>query len=111
MNEALGQLQKIQGVQATALVTRNGALVESSLSAGQQQELTASLAAAVFGAVGQSLERLDLGDLSNCMFEGRSGTIHMLGAGDHVLLALTSKQANPGLVRLGMHRVASALRA
>lgn len=109
VSEALSQLQKIQGVHAAAVVARNGALVDSALATGVQQELTGSLAAAIFGAVGQSLERLDLGTLSNCMFEGRKGTLHMLGSGDHVLLAVTSKQANAGLVRLGLQRAAAAL--
>lgn len=111
MSEALSQLQRVQGVQATVVVARNGALLESSLSAGAQRELTGSLAAAIFGAVDESIERIDLGSLTNCMFEGRTGTIHMVGAGGHVLVAVTSKHANAGLVRLGLQRAAASLSA
>ena len=109
MNESLGALRRIQGVHGAAIVSRDGQVIESSLGKGAEQEVTGSLAAAIFGAVGQALERLDLGDLSNCIFEGQHGAVHMLGSGDHVLLVVTAKQANVGLVRLGLQRAAAAL--
>lgn len=109
MNEALGQLQRIPGVSGAAILHRNGDVVGSSLGHQQRADVTGSLAAAVFGLVGESLERLDIGQLSTCMFEGNGGTVYMLGSGDHVFLVVAGKSANVGLVRLGLQRAAATM--
>lgn len=109
--EALGQLQRIQGVQGAAVLRRNGDVVQSSFGHGTEGEVTGALAAAVFGLIGQSIEHLDIGGLSNCMFEGNTGAVYMLGTGEHVLLVVTAKQANMGLIRLGLQRAATSLRS
>ena len=107
MIEALTYLQRLQGVHGAVIVRRDGEVVGTSLGKGAQQEVTASLVAAIFGAVAESLERLDLGSLSHCMFEGDHGAIHMQGAGDHVLLVIANKQANVGRIRLGLQHAAT----
>jgi predicted regulator of Ras-like GTPase activity (Roadblock/LC7/MglB family) len=111
MNSSLSQLQKIQGVQGAYIVDKTGQIIESTTNKDVSHDVTGSLAAAIFGAVGQSLEKLDLGALTHCMFEGKGGSVHIVGAGEQLVLVVTHKQANAGLVRLGLQHATASLNA
>lgn len=105
MNETIANLTELPGVSMAAIVRRDGS-VEAATREDAAHGVLASLSSAIFQAVAGALAKGGIGTLDACLFEAGNQAIQIHGAGDRVLVALTSNDANLGRVKLALRRAA-----
>jgi predicted regulator of Ras-like GTPase activity (Roadblock/LC7/MglB family) len=105
MNEALTGLTELPGVSLAAVVGRDGS-IQAASRPDAANSVFASLSSAIFGAVADALQKGGIGPLDSCLLEAGPNALQIQGAGDHVLMALTTREANVGRVKLALKRAA-----
>jgi predicted regulator of Ras-like GTPase activity (Roadblock/LC7/MglB family) len=108
--DTLAGLLEVPGISRAAVVSKSGQVVATSRTDSLGEAL-ASLCSAVFGAVAGALDKGGLRPLDACLFELGATTVHMQDAGEAVLVALTTSDANVGRVKLALRRAAERLAA
>jgi predicted regulator of Ras-like GTPase activity (Roadblock/LC7/MglB family) len=105
MDPTLASLSEVPGVDLAAVVDRQG-IVESVSKTGPAGDVMASLSSVIFGAIADSLHKGGMNGLDSCLLETATGAIQMQGAGDRILVAVSSRDANYGRVKLALKRAA-----
>lgn len=104
---ALQQLKKIGGIDASAVVTRDGLLVASDISSGVDAETFAAMSASMVGAAETAMSEVKSGHPDRVIVESDTAKLISLGAGTRALLVvLTKHDASLGLVLLRMGETA-----
>lgn len=104
---ALQQLKKIGGIDASAVVTRDGLLVASDISSGVDAETFAAMSASMVGAAETAMSEVKAGHPDRVIVESDTAKLISLGAGARALLVvLTKHDASLGLVLLRMGETA-----
>lgn len=107
IEEVLRELKNIGGVDASAVVTRDGLLVASDISGGVDAETFAAMSASMVGAAETAMSEVKAGNPSRVIVESETAKIVSLGAGPTALLiVLTRRDAPLGLVLLKMGETA-----
>jgi len=92
-----------------AVARTDGLMVASVLPAGVDERRVAALGATVAGVAGKLCKDLDRGEPMRTLIEGSKGNLIAAPIGENILLiALTSKSPNLGLIFLEMERAAEA---
>ncbi len=108
LRDAIHRIECGDGIEAAFIVGRDGLLVSLG-SPRSQADLQAAMAAAVFGAIDRAAASLDVGDARGALIETTKGAVQILSLGNHLLVAITSKQANLATVRALMGKAACDL--
>jgi predicted regulator of Ras-like GTPase activity (Roadblock/LC7/MglB family) len=106
----LDALTKQRGVVASLLVSAgDGIAIESNLQIGQDGSRVAALAASLYRKARRSALAAGLGATGFMQLEAESGRLCLIGGDDMVLVVVAARNANVGLIRVEMLRVAGTL--
>jgi len=101
IEEVLSDLKRVGGVNASAVVTRDGLLIASDVMIGMDAETFAAMTATMTGAAETAMNEVKAGSPDRVIVEGESAKIISVGAGPKALLVvLTAPEAPLGLALL-----------
>jgi len=101
IEEVLSDLKRVGGVNASAVVTRDGLLIASDVMIGMDAETFAAMTATMTGAAETAMSEVKAGSPDRVIVEGESSKIISIGAGPKALLVvLTAPDAPLGLALL-----------
>jgi predicted regulator of Ras-like GTPase activity (Roadblock/LC7/MglB family) len=104
MSELRAQLNdflKLDGISAAVVISRDGFVIEGESANGNlDKEAVGAVVSVGMGSLAVMANELQVGDLSQTMFESAKGTVVITSVGDSALLALVSdSSANLGNIR------------
>lgn len=108
---ALNELAAMESVEVVILTSRDGLIASSSGDMGEEDELRAAMVAAVFGTVGRAVAPLNMGLPTDAIIETDSHCLQITSIDDFLLVTVTGKGANVGLVRLGLRQTARRIQS
>jgi len=89
MNAMLFELNSIDDIEASAVVSRDGLLISAQMSNGLDADTFAAMTATMMGAAETAIVELDKGIISQVTVESDQVTVICVGAGERALLVLT----------------------
>jgi predicted regulator of Ras-like GTPase activity (Roadblock/LC7/MglB family) len=110
MRTILRNLTRVSGVQGCVFVDRDGMVILSDLEANASDERVGAMAAAIVATVEDSLGKINRGPLVHLQMDADEGKILVEDAGKGLLVVLTEKDVNIGLIRLEMKAAAGKLK-
>ena len=106
----LDAFSRQRGVRASLVVSAiDGITIESNLQIGEDGSRVAALAASLYRKARKSAIAAGLGSTGFLQLEAEDGRLCLLGGEDVILVVVTQREANVGLVRVEMLRAAEAL--
>jgi predicted regulator of Ras-like GTPase activity (Roadblock/LC7/MglB family) len=110
MVDRLRDLQRTEGVEASAVVSVDGLIIASALPSGVEEDRVSAMSAAMLSLGERIASELGRGVLSPVYIRGDSGFVILMSAGEEaVLTALADQEARLGLIFLEMRRAADDL--
>ena len=106
IGRVLKDLGRINGVNGSLVVGKDGLIIESEVPGDIDSELVAAMSSAVFGTAERSAEEMKHEPLQQVMIEGNLGKTLMIDAGEGILVVITDIGINLGLIRIEMRRSA-----
>ncbi len=100
----LKDLARINGVNGSLVVGKDGLIIESEVPTDIDSELVAAMSSAVFGTAERSAEEMKHEPLQQVMIEGDRGKTLMIDAGEGILVVIAEIEINLGLIRIEMRR-------
>lgn len=95
LESILGVLKNIGGVEASAVASRDGLLICSTIPKKQRAETFAAMAATMIGAAEMAASELGKGIPERIIVESKNGRIIGTGAGDKAfLIVMTQRDSN-----------------
>ncbi len=99
LDNVLNDLQRIGGVENSAIVTRDGILIKTTIPEEQHAETFAAMSATMLGAAEAASVEMGKGFPESVTVESRRGEIIITGAGPKaVLVVTTGPDANLDLI-------------
>jgi predicted regulator of Ras-like GTPase activity (Roadblock/LC7/MglB family) len=106
----LEALTRQRGVTAAMLVEeRDGIVVDARVHVGQRADRVAALAASLYRKARLSAQAAGLGGVGFLQLEADEGRVCVAGQGELVLVAVTTADANVGLLRVELLRAVEGL--
>jgi predicted regulator of Ras-like GTPase activity (Roadblock/LC7/MglB family) len=107
---AVERLSRIPGVRGALVVEgETGVPVVSDMTAGVNETAVAALAASLFRRTGEASTAADFGRLHTLQLEAAGGHVIAVGTRDLILVAVTERTAQVGLIRYEAQRAAESL--
>ena len=100
MFDVLEELNKTSGVTGSMLVGRDGIVIASDLQAAMEDETVGALAASISANIQKSLIRLGQPESQQITIEAENTKLFLVDCKVGVLVVLTERDANLGLIRL-----------
>ena len=111
MERILKEINKTGGIEASAIASRDGLLICSTLSDQNQAETLVAMSATMIGAAETASTELGKGIPERTIVESKNGKIIGTGAGPKaLLLVMTRPDANLGLVLFEMKKASEKIR-
>jgi len=108
----LDALTRQRGVSAGLVVSeRDGIVVDARVQVGERGDRIAALTASLYRKARLSAEAAGLGAVGFLQLEAERGRICAIGRGDLVLVLVTAREVNVGLLRVEMLRALESLEA
>jgi predicted regulator of Ras-like GTPase activity (Roadblock/LC7/MglB family) len=111
LRKIVEDLIRIDGVIGSLLVGKDGLVVSSTLLEDEDAEVLGAMSAAMFGTISKSAERIGVGTLRDTIIEASEGSIQLIEAEDLILVVITEKGVNLGMIRIEMRKAAKRVRA
>lgn len=106
----LDALTRQRGVVAALVADeRDGIVIDSRVHVGQRGDRVAALAASLYRKARLSAAAAGLGGVGFLQLEAEAGRLCAVGRGDLVLVAVSTTEANVGLIRVELLRALEAL--
>lgn len=103
VNKILGDLEsKVPDIIGTAVIRTNGLVIASALPSESNERMIAAMSAALLGTSKRTAEALFNGNFTSLNLELDKGNMFLMGAGRVILVAITKKEPNIGLMTLEM---------
>ncbi|MFX1426279.1 MAG: roadblock/LC7 domain-containing protein [Promethearchaeota archaeon] len=106
VEEVTNILQELEGkvsdIIGSAVIRTNGLVIASALPSEANERMIAAMSAALLGTSKRSAEALFNGDFVSLNLELDKGNMFLIGAGRVILVAITRKEPNIGLITLEM---------
>ncbi len=103
----LGQIRsfaKANGILASLLVAPDGGVLDAQVPSGVDAKALGQLTTAIFGNTEKAVSRMRYGNLNQLIITGEDGRQILFGQlKQGVLVALTDKNVNLGLLRIALH--------
>lgn len=96
MQEILSDLKNLGGIEASAIASRDGLLMNSDMPEGVIAETFAAMSATMLGAAETAAMELNKGLPSRVIVESKNGKLICMGAGHKALLVVMA-EADAGL--------------
>jgi uncharacterized protein len=109
MRRIVEDLIRIEGVIGSLLVGKDGLVVASTLMDEEDAEILGAMSAAVFGEIDKATRRIGVGMLIDSIIDAEQGSILMLESRDLILVVITQRMVNLGLVKMEMRRAAKRI--
>lgn len=111
LNRVLRKLQSDSpGLEASALISEDGLMIASSLTAGMEESRVAGMTATLLNLGGRAAMELGRGGLQEVIVRGEQGYAVVISAGrGALLLAVTNESSRLGLVFFDMREAIRAL--
>ena len=93
---------KVSDVIGSAVIRTNGLVIASALPSEANERMIAAMSAALLGTSKRSAEALFNGNFISLNLELDKGNMFLIGAGRVILVAITMKEPNIGLITLEM---------
>lgn len=107
---AVDRLSRVAGVRGALVVELDAAVpVVAELSDGVDGVAVAALAASMYRRTAKASETAQFGRLATLQLDADGGHLLIVDAGDVLLVVVTGREAQLGLVRLEAHRAAGSL--
>ncbi len=107
LENAIDELSHLSDIKAAAVVRRDGLVIAHTLPDGVDPKIVAAMTAAIVGTSEMATIQLAQGRFERAIVESDEGKLLSVGAGEEALLvALVYKDANLGLVLMGMEKAA-----
>ena len=110
MRKIVEDLIRIDGVIGSLLVGKDGLVVSSTLLEDEDAEVLGAMSAAMFGSVAKAAERIGIGGLRDTIIEATEGSIQLIEAEDLILVVITERGVNLGMIRIEMRKAAKRVR-
>ena len=101
--------ERVSDIIGTAVIRTNGLIIASALPNKSNERMIAAMSAALLGTSKRSAETLFQGDFVSLNLEINKGNMFLMGAGKVILVAITNKEPNIGLVTLEMEQTSGEL--
>lgn len=110
LTNRLRDLQRTEGVEASAIVSADGLTIASALPAGTEEERVSAMSAAMLALGERIAGELGRGTLEQVYIRGKDGHVLLMSVGEEAVLTLLAREdAKLGLVLLDMRRAAEDL--
>ncbi len=110
LTNRLRDLQRTEGVEASAIVSADGLTIASALPAGTEEERVSAMSAAMLALGERIAGELGRGTLEQVYIRGKEGHVLLMSVGEEAVLTLLAREdAKLGLVLLDMRRAAEDL--
>jgi uncharacterized protein len=106
MRKIVEDLIRVDGVIGSLLVGKDGLVVASTLLDSEDAEVLGAMSAAVYGEIDKSTKRIGVGTLVDAIIDAQEGSILLLEAKDLILVVITQRMVNLGLIKMEMRRAA-----
>ncbi len=111
VDKVLSDLQKIGGIEACAVVSRDGLLIRDNSQKGQFANSIAAMSATMLGASENATIEIGKGILKRVIVESEQGRLIAVGAGSKALLVvIVNSNAGLGLILLELDEAAKKLK-
>jgi hypothetical protein len=109
MRRIVEDLIRVDGVIGSLLVGKDGLVVASTLLDEDDAEILGAMSAAVFGEIDKATKRIGVGTLVDAIIDAQDGSILLLEAKELILVVITQRSVNLGLVKMEMRRAAKRI--
>ena len=109
MRRIVEDLIRVEGVIGSLLVGKDGLVVASTLLDEEDAEILGAMSAAVFGEIDKATKRIGVGTLVDSIIDAKDGSILLLEAKELILVVITQRTVNLGLVKMEMRRAAKRI--
>jgi uncharacterized protein len=109
MRRIVEDLIRVEGVIGSLLVGKDGLVVASTLMDEEDAEILGAMSAAVFGEIDKATKRIGVGMLLDTIIDAEQGSILMLESRDIILVVITQRMVNLGLVKMEMRRASKRI--
>jgi len=93
---------RVNDIIGSAVIRTNGLVIASALPSEANERMIAAMSAALLGTSKRSAEALFSGTFKSLNLELDKGNMFLIGAGRVILVAITRKEPNIGLITLEM---------
>jgi len=94
--------EKVSDITGTAVIRTNGLVVASALPSESNERMIAAMSAALLGTSKRSAENLFNANFRSLNLELDKGNMFLIETGRVILVAITKKEPNVGLITLEM---------
>ena len=109
-SSAVARLSRVAGVRGALVVDAETAVpVAAELREGVNGTALAALAAALYLRTAEATASAQLGVVDSVQLDADDGHVTMVGSGDLILIVISERSAQLGMVRIEARRVAAAL--
>ncbi len=110
MVDRLRELQRTDGLEASAVVSVDGLIIASALPSGVEEDRVSAMSAAMLSLGERIATELGRGSLEQVYVKGVKGYVMLMAVGEEaVLTGLVHKDAKLGMIFLEMGRAAQDL--
>jgi len=110
MRRIVEDLLRVDGVVGSLLVGRDGLVVASTLLDAEDAEVLGAMSAAVYGEVDKATKRIGVGGLVDAIINAQDGAVLLQESHDLILVVITQRTVNLGLVKMEMRRAAARIK-
>ena len=111
LQELVSDLKNLGGIEACAIVSRDGLLMSSDMPDGVMGETFAAMSATMLGAAETATTELDKGLPSRIIVESQTGKLICMGAGPKALLVVMAKpDAGLGLILVEVEKTVAKIK-
>ena len=101
---------KVSDIIGTAVIRTNGLVIASALPSESNERMIAAMSAALLGTSKRSAENLFDANFKSLNLELDKGNMFLIEAGRVILVAITKKEPNVGLITLEMEDTSQKLK-
>ena len=102
--------EKVKDIIGTAVIRTNGLVVASALPSESNERMIAAMSAALLGTSKRSAENLFDANFRSLNLELDKGNMFLIEAGRVILVAITKKEPNVGLITLEMEDTSNKIK-
>jgi predicted regulator of Ras-like GTPase activity (Roadblock/LC7/MglB family) len=111
LKEILSNLNNLGNIEASAVVSRDGLLINSNIPGGVKAETFAAMAATMLGAAETATAELNKGLPNRVIIESKNGKLVCMGSGPKALLVvLTKSDTGLGLILVELEKASSRIK-
>ena len=110
MRKIVEDLLRVDGVVGSLLVGKDGLVVASTLLDPGDAEVLGAMSAAIYAEIDKATRRIGVGGLTDAIINAQDGCTLMMESHDLILVVITQRTVNLGLVKMEMRKAAARIK-